>query len=334
MFEINILDSTLRDGGYANNWCFDLKTSKSIISALYFSKIDFIEVGFLSDERNFTDKTKFNLLSDINQIVGDNIDLSKLYVMIKYSDYDIFNLPNANKTLIKNIRLIFKKHQCNYALKYARILIDKGYNVFLNPTFYANYSKYELELLIAKVNTLMPHGFTLVDSTGSLDSINIDKNFELLNKEINGKIALGFHFHDNLNNAFSNAKILVKKKLSRNLFIDSTLMGIGRGAGNLSTECISQYLNTHCNKNYNTDLISQISNSCIKSIYNNTSNLNKTWYYFSAVNKCHPDYAKYLSKYKHLSTDKLNAIFKAIPANKKDVYDKDCISTLFSLMTK
>ena len=142
MCNIKVLDCTLRDGGYINNWNFDYISAKSIISALNASNIDMIEVGFLTNKTVNSNQTKFNSFSELENIIS-NIDITKLYVMIKYGDFDIKNIPDKSKAKVINIRLIFKKHQQENALKFAKSLIGKGYNVFLNPTFCTMYTNNE-----------------------------------------------------------------------------------------------------------------------------------------------------------------------------------------------
>ena len=48
---IKILDCTLRDGGYVNNWEFSKSQISKIVSALEKSNIDIIELGYLDDKK-------------------------------------------------------------------------------------------------------------------------------------------------------------------------------------------------------------------------------------------------------------------------------------------
>jgi len=47
---IKILDCTLRDGGYINDWAFTNSQIKNIIKSLKDSHIDIVECGYLNDK--------------------------------------------------------------------------------------------------------------------------------------------------------------------------------------------------------------------------------------------------------------------------------------------
>ena len=68
MGRINVLDCTLRDGGYINSWKFGKKTTEEIISGLSNSNIDIVECGFL-DADGFNNTTRYNNLDYINNLL-------------------------------------------------------------------------------------------------------------------------------------------------------------------------------------------------------------------------------------------------------------------------
>ncbi len=114
---------------------------------------------------------------------------------------------------------------------------------------------------------------------------------------------------------------------SRNIIIDSTLSGIGRGAGNLCTEIIALYLNNFCRKSYKITPILEAIDKCIKIIYNKNPWGYSVPYYLSGLNNCHPDYAKFLIN-KSFSYEKINEILRKIPADMKSTYNKDLLKDL------
>ena len=79
---ISILDCTLRDGGYVNNWDFGYDNIQKIISNLSDSKIDYIECGFLKDVDYDLNKTIFNNFSIHHTS-------SKLALMLNYGDFEL-----------------------------------------------------------------------------------------------------------------------------------------------------------------------------------------------------------------------------------------------------
>ncbi len=334
MRNIKILDCTLRDGGYINNWDFDYNTSKSIITNLVNAGIDYIEIGFLSEYPIYEEKSVFNDIGQLNYVIDNNIDTNKLFIMIKPENFPCSNIPPAEYSKVKNIRLIFKKQQLDSALSYAISLIDKGYNVFINPTFCNRYTENEFSHLISKINDIVPCGFTIVDSIGSLNTDQTLQLYKLCDTLLNKNITLCFHFHNNMQLSFSNACALVNNNSDRELIIDTTIMGIGRGAGNLATELFTEYLNKYNGKKYIIFPILNMAQEYILPIYNKVHWGYSIPYFLSAKNGCHPNYAKYLSEIKELNYEKIDNMLKLISDDKKTNYDEKYISTLFFSMKK
>ena len=104
---ITILDTTLRDGGYLNDWNFGKNAIFSIVDNLFRANIDYIELGFLSDKKTNADKTIFNSLNI--DFLHENI-LNKTCLMLKAQDFDISKLKKRNEKSVSKIRYIFKKY--------------------------------------------------------------------------------------------------------------------------------------------------------------------------------------------------------------------------------
>ena len=74
MNDIKILDCTLRDGGYINDWDFGFHTIRDIIKNLVNSQVDYVEVGFLRNCKYDRDKALFNNCAEIAPILPDKRD--------------------------------------------------------------------------------------------------------------------------------------------------------------------------------------------------------------------------------------------------------------------
>ncbi len=330
MSNFKILDCTLRDGGYINNWNFGIEKTRAIISLLVNSNIDFIETGFLSDETSSSSQTLYDSFEKLEKFIPDNADSSRLTCMIAYGKFNIRKVPDSSETKIKTLRLIFKKKQRAEALEYARKLIDKGYRLFINLTFIDQYQDGELLDLFEKINALSPFGMSIADSMGVLGQDDILKLYYLADNNISEKIALCFHSHNNLRMSFSNAKCLIQACKTRELIIDAAVFGMGRGAGNLCTELLIKYLNDNFDGKYNIVPVLKIAEDYLSPIFAHTPWGYSASYYLSAINRCHPDYAKFL-KEKHLtSTELMDSLLKAIPDSKKAYYDEELIKKIYS----
>ena len=315
MPKVKILDCTLRDGGYVNNWAFGCENIYKIISNLVCANIDYVECGFIKTDRYFKDKTFFNSFNQINFTDIYKNQKTMFCLMINYGEVDVDFLPNIDsKNLI--IRVVFKKDKRIDAIKYCEKLMQKGYKVALNPMNTIGYTTEELFELIKLVNNLNPYIFTILD------------------KNLSPEIKLGFHSHNNLKLSFSNAISLLEQNTERELIIDSSVLGIGRGAGNLCTEVLSQYLNDYYNGEYNLFPILELLDECINPIFKAKPWGASVHYYLSASNSCHPNYALFLLDKKEMSVDVINKILNKIPVDKKSYYDDSLIQNLYNVVVE
>ena len=325
---IKILDCTLRDGGYVNDWEFGKDTIKSIIKNLIEAKIDYIEVGFLKNtDENTEEKSIFTSIDDINRVIVENKNKSQILAMIIYGKYDISNIKKSN--VLDAIRVTFKSNEIDDAISYLSKIKDMGYKIFANPTNVDSYSDYELLEIIRKINKLKPYGFSIVDTKGILHEKDINRLFHLIDNNLDKDIALCFHSHNNLQLSFSNAQVLMKYMPDRELIIDSSVFGMGRGAGNLSTELLMQYINDNYSCGYNILPILNIVDEHLNKIFAKTPWGYSLPYYLAAVNKCHPNYASYLLNKETLNINSINYIIKNIPKDKKNTFNKELINELY-----
>lgn len=316
---IKILDCTLRDGGYVNNWNFGYENIKKIISNLSFAKIDYIECGFLKDIEYDLNKSIFNEFSFESNI-------PKLALMLNYGDFDLNKLLRLD---FKNyiLRVAFKKDKCDEALEFCAALIKNGFNVFINPMNTISYSDYELLDLIDKVNKIKPKTLTIVDTLGQMNKNDTISLFYLFDKNLNESISIGYHSHNSLALSFSNVQAILEKKSRRSIIIDSSLFGIGRGAGNLQTELLTQYLNDYYQKKYETIPILKTIQEIINPIFEANPWGYSVPYRIAALNSCHPDYAKYLID-KKVNIEVIDKVLKNIPTEKRASFDCDFIKNI------
>ena len=329
MSNIKVLDCTLRDGGYINEWDFGISKAKTIVELLAKSNIDYIETGFITKEIASLDKTLFNSFQDIEKFIPEKADKSKLFGMITLGKFPIEEVPDINNSPVKGLRIIFKKSQKNTALEYCKKIKEKGYKLFINPTFTDQYTDSELIELLKRINEIEPYGMSIVDSMGVLKEKDLLRLYYIIDNNLDKDIALCFHSHNNLQLSFSNAQCLMKVCNNRELIIDSTVFGMGRGAGNLCTELITQYINDNYNGKYNLIPILKIVDEYITPIFTKTPWGYSVPYYLAAVNHCHPNYAKYLVDKQTVPVEIINDLLHVITDDKKATYDKNFIKQIY-----
>jgi hypothetical protein len=322
---IKILDCTLRDGGYINNWKFSKVVGKSILTSLEDSHLDIVECGYLSDKSTSLESTLFN---DVNHLKSyfdlDKETNRKIVVMINYGDFDVDNLPPNENNIIFGIRLAFHQKDADKALEYGKKVISKGYKLFIQPMVTALYSDYEFIELIEKVNKFNPYAFYIVDSFGSIDKQELLRYLLIADDKLNQNTVLGFHGHNNMQFVLTNAIITIESVLKREIIIDSSIYGMGRGAGNLSTEIIIDYLNKYFGTHYKIEPLLEVIDNFIVENYKSNPWGYSSAQYLSARYNCHPDYASFLVDKKKLNTRSINSILSSIAMEKRLSFDYEC----------
>ena len=159
--------------------------------------------------------------------------------------------------------------------------------------------------------------------------IVLERIFYLIDHNLNPSIILGFHSHNNLQLSFSNAQKLISICKKREIIIDSSIFGMGRGAGNLCTELITQYINENIEDKYDLMPVLEIMDEYIMPIYSKNKWGYSAPYYIAAVNNCHPNYATYLMNLQTLCIRDISALIKTIPDKNRHLYDSSLIENLY-----
>ena len=327
---IQVLDCTLRDGGYVNNWNFGQQSIHFILSKLQQSHIDIIECGYLNASRPTTnDSTQFSSFEQLARFLPKQRHGEQYVAMIDYGHFPIEALPCKKENTLDGIRICFHKKNWHDAITFAKQVSDKGYLVFLQPMVINSYSDSELLDLIDAANTLMPFALYFADSFGVLRRNDVFRLFFLLDRNLDPSICIGYHAHNNLQLAYSNAQALLDNYTKRSLIIDCSVFGMGRGAGNLNTELFVDYLNTTFDTNYHILPLLQIVDEELSRIYAKTYWGYSLPFYLSSVNYCHPNYARYLSEKNTLSIQSINRLLSRIPQEQKSIYSADLIESLY-----
>jgi 4-hydroxy 2-oxovalerate aldolase len=286
MKALTILDCTLRDGGYYNNWNFDRDTVNRYLQAMSLCNVDIVELGLRNDP---LDKTKSNFQSTTEDFL--------------LNAKDFFNLPNdeevkssVNKRFLQKedsvISLVRVAVHYDDALKTKPIIVQLkalGYKVGLN-LMQSNGKSEESYVTLAtelyswdQIDVLY-----FADSLGNMDIEDVKKINNLITAGWKGSV--GFHSHNNKGFALANAITAVRSGVK---WCDSTVTGMGRGAGNVTTESLLMEL-----KNlglHDSDLsylqASLIDFEKLKTSHKWGSNI---FYQYAADNNIHPTFVQTL----------------------------------------
>lgn len=321
MNRISILDCTLRDGGYVNNFNFGESILKSVVSKLSKASIDIIECGFLKSGVYNKDLSLFGSVEAVKNIIGVKNPNLMYVAMIQYGAISNEEISACDGTSIDGIRLTFHEHEIDSAFVLGKQLSEKGYKVFMQPVGTMTYTDGALLSLISKINELNPFAFYLVDTLGTMYKNDLLRMFYLVDNNLNKNISLGFHSHNNLQLSFANAQELMQLNTPRRLIIDASVFGMGRGAGNLNTELVTQYINSNFGLHYDNIEILELIDEYIRPL-----SMKYKWgydaaYYIASITGCHPNYATFLMNKQTLHIQDIYAILSNLSTDKRALFD-------------
>lgn len=318
MDKYNLLDCTLRDGGYINQWNYSDEAISDIISNLIAAGLDFVEVGYINDEGKSRNSTQFDSIERIKKYLPGKKEKCTLLAMADVRQLKTENLTEHTRESIDGIRIVFYKYQIKEALELAKAVKAMGYKLFMQPMVTIDYSIDEYAKLVQDISKLNPDAVSIVDSFGYMLKEDFRKYFRVLDNLLGEEVIIGFHSHNNMNLAFITAQDILEYKTSRRLIIDSSLYGIGRGAGNLNTELIANYYNMTLGNKYNIKLILDLIGRHIMPIYKQRAWGYSPYLFITGLYHYHPNYAGYLlEEHSDVTVSQFLAFIKTIPEEMK-----------------
>ncbi len=308
-----ILDCTLRDGGYVNNWEFDVQTASAIMSGLYDSGICYIEIGIMGKNAKAGFQTKFNEFPEIEPLLAQRRKDCHYAVMITTENTVNFDPPICSEQTPDIIRLAYFKKDYKNALASAGNYLNKGYSVFLQAMATFMYSDDEMTEMLNEVNAIKPTAFYMVDSFSTMYSEDVKIMRDKVTRALSPEISFGFHAHNNIQMAFANVQEFLKYEGDkRQLFIDSSIFGMGRGAGNVPTELLMNYLNREENK-YDISRVISVYQDFLEPIYKQYGWGYNMPYFLTALHKTNSAYGWYYLNHGLNDPNTLNAALEKIP---------------------
>ena len=239
--ELKIVDCTVRDGGLINAHQFKDGFFKKVYDACVAGGIDYMEVGYKADRKLFTGDEfgpwKFSSEEDIRREVGDNDTKLKLCAMADIGRTNLDDILPAKESALDLIRVATYIHQIPAAIEIVKDAKDKGYEVALNLMAVSAVPDYELDNGLEAIADVAEIDFLyVVDSFGSLYYEQIG---DLIERYKGTGKTLGIHAHNNQQLAYSNT---IYAAINGVKMLDTTMMGMGRGAGNCPTELLVGFL--------------------------------------------------------------------------------------------
>lgn len=243
--DVKVLDATLRDGGLCNNFRFSDDFVRTLYKTNIKSGVDYMEFGYKADTDLFDEKEfgpwKFCREEDLRSIVGDNVSDMKIAVMADVGRCNFRRdfLPKA-ESVIDMIRVACYIHQIPAAIEMVEYFHTLGYETTCNIMAISQAGGNQIEEALNMLAESSVDVIYLVDSYGSLYPENasaLAQTYLAIAEKAGKKV--GFHAHNNQNLAFANTIDTLSRGVS---FLDATVQGMGRGAGNCAMELLLGFL--------------------------------------------------------------------------------------------
>lgn len=328
--KIQLLDCTLRDGAYITGGNFGAPCIQGIIRKCEKANVDVIECGWLKNDAHQEGSSYYHLPADMARYCAEKDPKTAYVVMIDWDRYDLSQLPVCDGKSIDAIRVVFPHGKHHEGIAVAAEIKKKGYKVFLQAANTLAYSEEDLVSLAHDVNTLCPVALSVVDTFGAMYPEDLDRIIGTLNRELDKEIALGFHSHNNLQLSFSLCIHFVDVLYGkRNVMLDSSLCGMGRGAGNAPTELVANFLDQKYHKNYDMNEVFDAIDMYMTTFQENYAWGYSTPYCIAGMYQCHVNNIAYLLKNHRTNSRDMHNVIESMSVGDRRKYDYDLLETKY-----
>jgi 4-hydroxy 2-oxovalerate aldolase len=330
MNHAKLLDCTLRDGGYLIDKSFGTNTIKGIVKGLVEAKIDVVEIGFLQNEGFGEGKTVYLNSKDAEQYILENKGNTQFTVLADYSRYSVDNLDEYTGKSFDGVRACFFKNERYDAMEFFKGIKNKGYKLYIQPVDILGYSDVELINLINNINELEPYCFSIVDTFGSMYMDDLQRIYSLINHNLISTCRIGFHSHNNMQMSNALSQEFLKITFGqRNVVVDTTLCGMGRGAGNTPTELIAQFMVSKLNYSYDMDSILDIIDGYMDNIRTKCDWGYTIPYFIAGCYSAHVNNITYLKQKNSISAKDIRFILNKIGCVPRKGYNYDLLENTY-----
>ena len=320
MSRIRLLDCTLRDGGYVNEWNFGKDAIGEISRKSAEAGSEIVELGFLRDVAYNENAAVFSDIKLAREFMPQKNYGAQYAVMCEaLNPLPLEKIAAREKSDVEIIRVIVWKRLLNEGLEYCRGIVERGYQLCVQPNRVDQYSDEEFVEMIRLFRELGLYAFYIVDSFGILDTESVLHYADLANENLGEEIAIGYHGHNNLMQAYGTSQELMKRGYRREIFLDASVYGVGRGAGNLNLELIAKFLNEQkeCEKKYQIEKYLYIYDKYIKSLYEKEQWGYTPAYYLTALARCNPMYGQYYCGKRRLEARQIQSVLSYLSGEER-----------------
>ena len=325
-----ILDCTLRDGGYLVDKKFGDENIHGIVNGLVNTGIDIVEIGFLQNEGFGEGKTVFLNSKDAEKYIPKEKGNSIFAAFADYSRYNVDNLDEYTGNSFSAVRACFFKNERKDVIHFCEEVKRKGYLLFVQPVDVLGYTDIELIELIEEINRIEPYCFSIVDTFGSMYEDDLSRVFSLIHHNLNPNCKIGFHSHNNLQMSSALSQFFLQlARTKRDVVVDTTISGMGRGAGNTPTELVAQYMVDKLGYSYEIDSLLDVIDHYMRNIRSQAEWGYNTEFYIAGAYSAHVNNIAYLTKKNSIRSKDIRYILNDLGQSNRKRYDYDMLDRIY-----
>jgi 4-hydroxy 2-oxovalerate aldolase len=236
-----ILDCTIRDGGLVNNWDFSIEFVQDLYNSLNEAGVEYMELGYKNSAKllNATEPNPWRFLDDqfLKEIFPEKKN-TKFSALVDIGRVDPEDILPREESVLDMIRVACYIREVDKGLELVKLFHDLGYETTLNIMALSNVPEKQLMTAFEMIKASPVDVVYIVDSFGSLDPQDIEHQVKKFHEMLPNK-QLGIHTHNNMQLAFANTLAALQNGVT---FLDSSVYGMGRAAGNCHTELLVSYI--------------------------------------------------------------------------------------------
>lgn len=329
--EISLLDCTLRDGAYITDAKFGEPAIRGILNKMMDAGVEIVECGWLKNSPYQKGTTFYHVPEDLEQYLSRKGEDRTYVAMIDWDRYDLSCLPPYSGNSIDAIRVVFPRGRHNEAIEMGKQIREKGYQVYFQAANTLGYSDEELAELADAMNAAEPVSLSVVDTFGAMYPEDLERIVRILHGRLKPSIKLGFHSHNNqqLSFALTIDFIQLLKDSGRSIVVDASLCGMGRGAGNATTELVASYLNKKCQCHYDMDAVMDAIDIYMEYFKENYQWGYSTPNFIAGLYGCHVNNIAYLLKNHRTNAKDMRNIIASLTPEDRTKYDYDLLERMY-----
>lgn len=325
--KIELLDCTLRDGAYIVDAKFGTPAIKGIIKKMQDANVDIIECGWLKNTPHEEGTSFFHTPSDLEPYLLQRSERATYVAMIDWDRYDLDFLPECDGKTLDAIRVVFPHGKHREGIAVGEEIAAKGYKVFFQAANTLAYSDQDLAELAEEINRVQPVALSVVDTFGAMYNEDLERIVKVLDERLEPGIKLGFHSHNNQQLSFALSMHFVEllAETGRECVVDASLCGMGRGAGNATTELVANYLNCKWHCNYDMNQIMDAIDMYMQYFQERYNWGYSTPYFIAGMYCCHVNNIAYLQKNHRTNAQDMRNIIESLSPEQRKKYDYDLL---------